>query len=32
MKVRIFDPDSKFILKYHQRRVQFEAVPDYRVN
>jgi hypothetical protein len=32
LKVRIFDPDSKFILKYHQRRVQFEAESDYRVN
>ena len=31
LNVRIFDPDSKFILKYYQRRVQFEAEPDYRV-
>jgi hypothetical protein len=29
--VRIFDPESKFILKYYQRRVQFEAEPEYRV-
>jgi hypothetical protein len=26
-----FDPDSRFILKYYQRRVDFEAEPAYRV-
>jgi hypothetical protein len=31
LNVRIFDPESKFILKYYQRRVQFEAEPEYRV-
>ena len=31
LKVRIFDPESKFILKYYQRRVEFEAEPEYRV-
>jgi len=31
LNVRIFDPESKFILKYYQRRVQFESEPEYRV-
>jgi hypothetical protein len=31
LNVRVFDPESKFILKYYQRRVQFEAEPEYRV-
>jgi hypothetical protein len=31
LKVRVFDPESRFILKYHQRRVDFEREPDYRV-
>jgi hypothetical protein len=30
-QVRIFDPESRFIFKYYQRRVQFEGEPDYRV-
>jgi hypothetical protein len=30
-QVRIFDPESRFILKYYQRRVQFANEPDYRV-
>jgi hypothetical protein len=29
---RTFDPESKFILKYHQRRVDFAEQPGYRVN
>jgi hypothetical protein len=29
--VRIFDPESRFILKYYQRRVQFAGEPEYRV-
>lgn len=31
LNVRIFDPESRFILKYHQRRIDFEAEPNYRV-
>jgi hypothetical protein len=31
LNVRIFDPESRFILKYYQRRVEFEAEPEYRV-
>ncbi|MHB8970282.1 MAG: CvpA family protein [Pirellulaceae bacterium] len=31
LNVRVFDPESKFILKYYQRRVQFETEPEYRV-
>ncbi|MHB0956506.1 MAG: hypothetical protein ACYC0X_10130 [Pirellulaceae bacterium] len=31
LNVRMFDPESKFILKYYQRRLQFEAEPEYRV-
>jgi hypothetical protein len=31
LNVRIFDPESRFILKYYQRRVQFETEPEYRV-
>ena len=31
LNVRIFDPESMFILKYYQRRVQFETEPEYRV-
>ena len=31
-QVRIFDPESRFILKYYQRRVQFAGEPEYRVN
>jgi hypothetical protein len=31
LNVRIFDPESKFILKYYHRRVQFESEPEYRV-
>ncbi len=31
LKVRIFDPESRFILKYYQRRKDFEGVPGYRV-
>jgi hypothetical protein len=30
-QVRIFDPDGRFILKYHQRRLNFQDEPDYRV-
>ncbi len=30
-KVRIFDPESRFILKYYQRRTDFESEQDYRV-
>ncbi len=29
--VRMFDPESKFILKYYQRRTNFENEPKYRV-
>ena len=29
--VRIFDPESRFVLKYYQRRVNFAREPDYRV-
>lgn len=29
--VRVFDPESRFILKYHQRRENFEDEPSYRV-
>lgn len=29
--VRIFDPESRFILKYYQRRVQFANEPNYQV-
>jgi hypothetical protein len=31
LKVRVFDPESRFILKYYQRRSDFEGEPDYRV-
>jgi hypothetical protein len=31
LNVRVFDPESKFILKYYQRRANFESEPDYRV-
>ncbi len=31
-QVRVFDPDSRFILKYHQRRVNFQDEPEYRVS
>jgi hypothetical protein len=31
LNVRIFDPESRFILKYYQRRKNFEGEPDYRV-
>ncbi len=31
LKVRIFDPESRFILKYYQRRVNFADEPEYRV-
>ena len=31
VNVRIFDPESRFILKYYQRRKNFESEPDYRV-
>jgi hypothetical protein len=30
-KKRVFDPESRFILKYYQRRVDFENEPEYRV-
>jgi hypothetical protein len=30
-KVRIFDPESKFVLKYFHRRSEFAAESDYRV-
>ena len=30
--VRIFDPESRFILKYYHRRVQFADEPDYQVS
>ncbi len=30
-KVRIFDPESKFVLKYYHRRVEFAGEPEYRV-
>ncbi len=29
---RVFDPDSQFILKYYQRRKNFEAESDYQVS
>ncbi len=29
---RVFDPTSQYIIKYYQRRVDFESEPDYRVN
>lgn len=29
---RVFDPDSDFILKYHQRRTDFQSEEAYRVN
>ena len=31
LNVRIFDPESRFILKYYQRRKNFEGEPEYRV-
>jgi hypothetical protein len=31
VNARIFDPESTFILRYHQRRVDFEQQPSYRV-
>ena len=31
LNVRIFDPESRFILKYYQRRRNFEGEPKYRV-
>lgn len=30
-KVRIFDPESKFVLKYYHRRLEFAGQPGYRV-
>lgn len=30
--VRVFDPDSRFILKYYQRRKNFADEPSYRVD
>jgi hypothetical protein len=30
-KVRIFDPESKFVLKYFHRRSEFAGEPEYRV-
>jgi hypothetical protein len=31
VNARVFDPESRFILKYHQRREDFESEPEYRV-
>ena len=31
LEVRMFDPKSEFILKYYQRRKDFEGEPKYRV-
>ena len=31
VNARIFDPESRFILKYHQRRQDFADEPEYRV-
>lgn len=30
-EVRIFDPESKFVLKYYHRRLEFADEPEYRV-
>jgi hypothetical protein len=32
LQVRMFDPESRFILKYYQRRVQFANEQSYRVS
>ncbi len=31
LNARVFDPESRFILKYYQRRVNFEGEPNYSV-
>jgi hypothetical protein len=31
-QVRIFDPESRFILKHYHRRVKFASEPEYRVS
>lgn len=30
--LQVFDPQSEFLIKYHQRRQNFEAEPEFRVN
>jgi len=32
LQVRMFDPESRFIYKYYQRRVNFQSEPEYRVS